>query len=299
MDKINDFFKDLAERFRSPLFSSFIISWIVINWRIPIVLLMYSHEEIKNEFNDGSIIKFIKGQADYFNFLLLPFISSLVYIFILPILRNYFDAFRAWADRWGKKLIYDISKTSHLPMDNIILLEDELTQKRSELNKIIENRSEIISEKKDLKEKLAFVSRHANELEGNNHSLNEINTTLVSRIKKFEIAQEPNVLNGIWEIKYEGIIKKDVVLPSNLNSIRIQINSYVVNYPYTQSNFGIIKDFLFAPERNKLFFSLKLTKRDRQLYFILEANPNVTDIFVGKQIGDIEEYQITLSKLDT
>jgi hypothetical protein len=35
-DKVADFFKDVKERFSSPLFSSFIIAWLIINWKVPV-----------------------------------------------------------------------------------------------------------------------------------------------------------------------------------------------------------------------------------------------------------------------
>src|SRR5690606_8544980 len=70
----------LRDRISSPLYSTFIISWLVINWKIPFLTFFVSEERI-----DSNKIDYIV--SNYLNWrygLGLPLASTLILLLIIP-----------------------------------------------------------------------------------------------------------------------------------------------------------------------------------------------------------------------
>lgn len=83
MEWLNKLTNPLAERARSPFFGTFIISWLIWNWRIVITVLM------PNQTNRGKIglIQYIsENYLNTYDCFVIPLIVSLVYIFLLPLI---------------------------------------------------------------------------------------------------------------------------------------------------------------------------------------------------------------------
>jgi hypothetical protein len=156
MDKLIDFFKDVKVRISSPLISSFIIAWSVINWRVPISLIFYRQPELKIDGYD-SYFELISGipLAKYF---LWPFFIALFYTFIFPFVRNCIHAFNSWVNKWGLKWEYSISKEASISMDNFYKLKKELDTKSGLVNEALE---------------------HSNKMEKENGKLNDVNKHLM------------------------------------------------------------------------------------------------------------------------
>lgn len=75
---LKSFFEVSRDRIKNPLIGTFIISWIVINWR-PIIILMFSTKPIENRIN------FIESlYSSFYTYFLIPFLIALIYVLILP-----------------------------------------------------------------------------------------------------------------------------------------------------------------------------------------------------------------------
>lgn len=80
IDFFKTFFETSKERIKNPLMGTFIISWIVINWR-PIIILLFSNQSIENR-----IDYIVTGYSSFNTYFLLPFLLSLFYVIVLPYL---------------------------------------------------------------------------------------------------------------------------------------------------------------------------------------------------------------------
>lgn len=99
MEKISDFLKDFLDRLSSPLFASFIISWIFFNWKVPVALIFYSFDDLKADgyksFND-----LILHSVDTAHGIIYPLLCALAYCFIFPLVKNVLLATNAWYKTW-------------------------------------------------------------------------------------------------------------------------------------------------------------------------------------------------------
>src|SRR5579863_3786151 len=135
MERIQDFLKELRTRFSSPFFSSFIIAWLIINWQIPVGLLFYKTAEWKDEQGVG-YIEYIEHNVRFFDGILWPLISALIYTVVAPVLKNLIRAFTAYVDRKGTDWALAASKGGSIPVEKFIELREGYREKVLELAKV-------------------------------------------------------------------------------------------------------------------------------------------------------------------
>ncbi len=99
--KLDSFLTPLSERARSPLYSTFAISWIVSNWKIWLVVFLFD----KKDRNNLDLITFL-DKGNYFNWCNLfwiPLFFSFLYIVILP----WIDYLTFWYSEFVKRTKID------------------------------------------------------------------------------------------------------------------------------------------------------------------------------------------------
>src|SRR5207302_5085956 len=103
MEKISDFFKELKERISSPLFFSFIVSWLIWNWRIPVALLFYKPSDL---IADGYKSYFDVIEKDlHTNYIFCyPLLSAIGYTLLYPLLRSCIEALNTFFRTRGTDL---------------------------------------------------------------------------------------------------------------------------------------------------------------------------------------------------
>src|SRR5215218_7790551 len=99
-DKLSEFFKDIKDRLASPFFSSFIIAWIVINWKIPIALLWYNQAELQ-KIGYKSHFDLISKSYDAWYFIGAPLLSALIYCLLFPFVKYSIMIVQAKIRTWG------------------------------------------------------------------------------------------------------------------------------------------------------------------------------------------------------
>lgn len=80
---------NLADRVRSPFYGSFIISWVVINWK-PILIFLLSKKNIYTVINDLSAYCDVRYQLYY------PVAATLFLVFIMPVIAASYSFFHSW-----------------------------------------------------------------------------------------------------------------------------------------------------------------------------------------------------------
>lgn len=111
-------FATSKERVSNPIIGSFIISWIIFNWKA-LSLLLFSKQTIENK-----IIYIEKEFSDIYHLILLPLIITIIYILIIPYLNLLFEYLLEYSRVKRNKLL--ISNQKQLIQNNKELAIEEL-----------------------------------------------------------------------------------------------------------------------------------------------------------------------------
>ena len=103
MDKISEILNSVKERVSNPLIFSFLISWLVYNWKIPVALIWFDKEQISAN-GSKSIFDFIEDEWKKNGYFWIPLFIALGYTFIFPIIKNLISATQTWMSKWGENL---------------------------------------------------------------------------------------------------------------------------------------------------------------------------------------------------
>src|SRR5687768_4122481 len=99
MDTISDILEGLKKRFTNPFVLSFILSWSIYNWQIPVALLWYDNEQLKRS-GYSSIYDLINCVASREWSVAIPICFAIGYglvsAFGFPGVRYYTTWFKTW-----------------------------------------------------------------------------------------------------------------------------------------------------------------------------------------------------------
>lgn len=126
MDTLKEVWKSLTERFTNPLLYSFAISWLLINYKVSIVLLSDANYIEKVNFIDT----YIHPPKDSNLFLLAyaPALSAAVYVFFLPIISLLSTFATATYERWHSDIRSSQSRKAILTKEQRERLEQEVSE---------------------------------------------------------------------------------------------------------------------------------------------------------------------------
>ena len=186
MDKISDIFKNIKDRLSSPLFFSFIFSWIICNWKVTIALLWYDPKQIeKEEFK--SIFDFIYLNTDPWNTFYLPLILAIAYTILSPIVSNAIRLFNSQIDKIGENKNLEITKGSNIPIEKFLSLKENYDARTEVLEKIIKDEN---------KTKEDYEREHTERLKLEQQLLKVTDDFTRAEQKRSEVTNEYSVVNN-------------------------------------------------------------------------------------------------------
>ncbi len=105
-EKISEYIDVVKERFRNPLFANFILSWLLINWKIPYLTLFVNEKSLGGETKLEAIMSIIYDYAEYRDWKLwiFPLLSALCVIGIYPAIFNLIEIIRLRYQKWLKEI---------------------------------------------------------------------------------------------------------------------------------------------------------------------------------------------------
>lgn len=166
----------LADRARSPLYGSFVISWLIWNWRIPLTICFFS----KDDFKGLNLVQYIS--TTYLNTddcLLIPLAFSFGYMLIVP----WIDYLLVWHSEVNKRtkidrkiavgrshsvegnLYYDLRFKYDEEKKKILNFESELAAKQNEVTKAENELKKKENTIKDLQGEITESAKQKNEFE--------------------------------------------------------------------------------------------------------------------------------------
>jgi hypothetical protein len=276
MDKVYDFFKDIKERLSNPLLSSFIIAWMIVNWKIIIGLLFYSNQEL---ILDGysSYIDFVSKNLTSFNAFWQPLLAALLYTFAFPFLRNCILAFNSWIKAWGNSWNLSLSRTSKISVDKYVQLREVYQARTSLLEQVLDKESTHLKEYEEEKNKVLNLTNQKNEI--------------FSELQKWRSINDVSQLNGEWEVHYS---------PGPEPSIyRVRINhgmiEYLDNPPPEKNAQTSIRFFFRNPNSTFLTFVTAFDYEDRNRSYHLFQLDILDDMRVLRGVED-DKLQVEFRK---
>ena len=258
MERITDFFKDVRDRLSNPLFSSFIISWLIINWKIPIALLFYSNQSLKIDGYDSYMNLIISNSSawKYFGY---PLMLAVGYTFLFPFIRNAILAFQTWIRTWGSDLNLKISKRGKISTERYIQLREKYNKLTRTLEDLLSQETSFVQENSELKiEKTKLTTQ---------------NSSLSADLLHWQTMTDSRILNGEWD--YELISKEN----GTSKKYRLSLRGNNVHFCTDASKRNLIEtyniqDFFCNPYSLKMCFTLHPTKNASKAVFHNLQFPN-------------------------
>lgn len=260
-ETITDFVKDLKDRISSPFFSSFVISWIISNWKVSVAVLFYKQAELKVD-GYASLIKLIQGEVDVKHGLFFPLGASFGYIIFYPLLKNLIIALLAWYKSWGSELELKYTK-GVVSIKKYLMLRQNLEQRTEILQHALSTEIQSQQDFETLRSEKFTAVNKAMEL---NKELSDWKNT-------------GSMLNGVW-----GLIFMDA--NNNVPKINPPEITIIDNKVFSMNNrtnvYADVMFFQFNPETKFLTFFLKPTiYADDQFltqHFYLQFNDEKTSL---------------------
>lgn len=261
--KLDSFLEPVSERVRTPFFASFVISWLIVNWKILYVTLFFE----KEDFYGFDIINYLI-HVHYINpcdNLVKPLICSLIYLFVFP----YFDIIVFKFNEKRKRIKIEqkinIGKEFSVPGKRYWDLYNDMQDVMKQFDTIHSKNTELISSitQKEIDLNNSTLVNEANQVEIRN--LKQTNAEL---LKTNDLVRNRNyayeVFNGSWQVR---LSKKSLYCFEDKEFYEINGNNEL--YKHTNnSKVGDIVFFELDILLNRLLMLIKVDIEDNKLFFI-------------------------------
>jgi hypothetical protein len=207
MDRHSSFYENISERLRSPLVFSFLISWLIVNWRIPVYLLWYNPSFLKE---NGKLlyIEYVSSQLNTLHALVWPLSLAILYTFGFPYVKNIISKYNTIAVKKGSQEKLAILGDSVISFEKYDSKVKMLKQREQELVEMIKKENEVIdrlkSDNADLAVKMNKTSDLLNTSENQLNELNERFSISVLDLKLIQAATDINQFSGVWKVQIEN-----------------------------------------------------------------------------------------------
>lgn len=238
MEGYKDFLEDIKSKISNPLISSFIIGWIIWNWKIVLVLLVYDQNELPLE-GAKSYLQFIQSNSSILTVAALPALTSLFYTFVFPYIRAWIKEFHTRIATKHESKVLELSKAGKMPIARYLLLKKDIDA----LNISIAQ----------LHEEEAATKRANEQLEVNNNQLQTELNQLRDLGRMYETYSSIKTFDGTWDVTYV----------SNGNHLK----------SYWRINNGTVWEGKYEDERSYQLDHLIANAPNRNLILILSPIP--------------------------
>jgi hypothetical protein len=124
MDSLKEIWESLSERFKNPLFYSFVISWAVLNYKVLVVL--FDNAKYTDKFDYIEKTLYSVDKEPWFPLVIYPLIFAAIYVFFLPCLSLLSTWTNAIYDRLNSDIRARELKKALLTKDQRDLLEEKV-----------------------------------------------------------------------------------------------------------------------------------------------------------------------------
>jgi hypothetical protein len=224
---------DLKERISSPFLFSFVLSFLVANWRIVIGLIFLDKEELKAR---GIIDKvdFVSQNLNNWDCILWPLTGAAIYCFFYPWLRDFIKVIQAEHLTKTNAKINKVARDYPVPMMKYISKVEELSSLKQAVSKLMMEEGQVKQENSKLTTEKVNLTTEIRKLE--------------KEIQTWVQYSSPDVLNGNWDYSF-SIDEPVMSIQINNSKVYRYINSQLVQI-YD------IKNFHGNPRNRSVIFQL-------------------------------------------
>ncbi|MCF6404080.1 protein bicaudal D homolog [Chitinophaga filiformis] len=297
MEKIADFFYDLKDRVTNPLFTSFIIAWLIYNWKIPMVLTFYKFTDLER---DGykSYIEFVSKNLQLQSSFLTPLCYALGYTFIFPILRMGILAFLTLIKTKSTNYNLRIAGKGIMPTERYLSLKENYKKQTKLLTSIIEEEKAAVTKMEEMQVQLSKENQQnlkllseTSELKDDVSMLEKEREKLEAKLQHYKKLSLVSILNGEWEYKsYDKSIEY-------MTSQRLFIedgNAYTISSSTGDKTLEFkIQNYCFNNQTNQIsFLKVFIPESDKKFNFqLLNYDNNISHLKGNEDNEWSIEYQ--------
>ncbi len=249
MDKISEVFDSIKERVSNPLIFSFIFSWLIFNWRIPVALFWFDEKQISAN-GCSSIFEFIEDDWKRNGSIGWPLVFAIGYIIVIPFVKNGVRIVSAHAQKWGENEEIKALDGGKIGVEKYLKLKDDYKNATKKLEETIEDEKKYLTLNTDLLNEINDVKSHLNDTLVERNNLND----KIRRINDYSF------LNGSWKVTTKTIdnVKEEVEIYIENGTIHSVNNK--VRKPICQ-----ITDFYYDESNNRIIFLKDYYHYDKKL----------------------------------
>lgn len=230
METINDFFKDFKSRLANPLFSSFIFSWLIYNWQIPMVVFLYDRTDLMHE-GHMTYNSFIKSYANFGN-MTIPLIPAIIYTFAIPYLKAFIKLYHAKIKAGNDTQILRATSSGMMPVSAYLAAKEEQAKVTAELTSVLDSQKTFQYENAILQSDLQKVNKASTVLQ----KAFENSTRELKFITDYSSS---TILNGIWMISYIVLGGPETRLIISNSDASLTYNEVRTVYAFSYYNFNM------------------------------------------------------------
>lgn len=260
---IKDWFKD---RIGNPFFAAFIFAWLVLNWRVALIVFDDLTAIEKIRMLDQ---KFFTGEWDWFIYSFWwPSILAMAYVIFSPPLFQLTSGYHRWQQHRSAKLILRVDKIEPLTQEQAQILRDDRLQARLEL-------------KDQIKKHQILQSEYLIEIDRLQKTLAESGVGAVHPISANEIAPSaPPVVQSEYQGKVKNIAAILSVSARSLLAEACNTENGLISVPSGQGDLTVIVGNHLvvdstSPNRHQSAFRAALSELGQNSLMQVVANTDI------------------------
>lgn len=268
MEKVIEIYNNIKDRLSNPFVFSFICSWLVYNWRIPVALIWYD----KSQFSGcgcHTIFDFISFELAKTNSLLFPLFFAFVYTISIPFIKNGVRIVSAHAQKWGENEEIKALDGGKIGVEKYLKLREEYKEAIKKLEDVDKEEKEYLTEKGKLLNEFNGVREELNQKIKENGDLRD------SLARTFD----SSILNGNW--LYNSSIKLNLKIKINNSRYSLLDNNGFPTIVYEMKHFFIKSNYVFF-----ILIEEVPTFKDKPMSIIYNLRRDNDDRLVGIQDGE-------------
>jgi len=269
-DRISEISNSIKERLSNPFIFSFILSWLLWNWKITVGLLWYDYYQLKADGYD-TYFKLISTEVGKDGSFCYPFWVSIGITLAAPVLKTGFHLFNAFIIKNGNKAYFEITGKASVSAEKYFEAKQEADRLHNRMSNAITNEGK-------------FKQKYEDEVVRNKQ---------LSESHKVETAMtESAFLNGRWELHHTQPTRGDKYI---FNFIGGSINSHKSGNPGDSSSWSLGFFFRDIRPTERMAFQIVNSQNGSSQFYSLSKESEAA--YVGTEISGNNSSQVSFIKI--
>jgi len=146
--EIKEIWTEFKDRITSPFFGSFVISWLIWNWQIPVVLLFYKLEDLVEA--KTTYIDFILRHQSFWFMIFFPAAFAFSYTFGYPHFKRWINTYTAKQTLKTEEALLRLGETAPVSQDKFLGMHAELKKNKNALAALLIEESAYMNRNEEL-----------------------------------------------------------------------------------------------------------------------------------------------------